>query len=585
MVKMTATRFKPIEPMKKTPLIYKGNQIRTLKYQIKGTLDTVQEFAQAVSDDVHESGFTGEMQVYIDWPGYGIRSGKYTKFGDEIRISWPDIYDDEEAAHKIDDWVNSTAPKSVMFSFARSETAGGASDKNNDCLFDCLEQAMREDMPWRYPATMKKALNVNRTDKIDISVMPLLDSKLKTYKINVSGDHTYVSPKPGHLQINIKLIKGHYTLQKNESIPVHHSKIQWADRKPIFRENVDNNTKVRVYDGTERTVSKSEFLDICKTNDYIVIPMDARYKGDCAKEYTDFIEKADRLKRETNGVINLYKTGTNIRTAIRLYEFLQKCIRPDAILQTEGEWLMWSTIGAIMYSKAYQGPGYEYDVVSEYPSIMAHEHILFPVRCGTFGVITTEELNALERIPYGIYRCRIQIKQSAMKIFRYNSNEYYTHVDLNAARELKLEIKMNSDGQANQLVYRRGDMVTGKQLFGKYVHYLYDLKNRGVSEAKPILNLLWGYLCKDNIEVHTIDLDSAEPYIIPDDCTLIEQVEINDKTLRFKYFHNDTLFATNYARIKPFILAYGRQVVRSHIDDNLDSIVRIHTVGSNTGHQ
>ena len=580
MVKITATTYKYLTK-RKSPVIYKKTPVIELSYTIPASVLTIKKFLQAVSDDMHDSGFKGEIQMAIKWPvkGKETRSGKFTVFGGPVNISYPNTYGVDIDTVALDTWSMSKAKKEVFIMISRSApTAGGSDDSFNDCLYECLVQAMHDDIPWKYAAKMKIVLGLDRKEKVDIAFMQKIESKLKTYKINVSGDHTYISTKPTHLEVQLKLVDGHYTLIQNTCVPVKSN--NWKARHPLFRENVKDNSMVRIFDGIQdKIIEKEEFIAICQMRKYIVIPMDIRYKGNCVLEYSEFRIKADILKKESNGIIDMYKTGTDIATASKLFKWFQKVIRPTIIGQIEGWWIMSSSTGSIMYSTPYTGPGYEYDVISEYPSIMANPHILFPVECGTFGIITTDEMNALTTIPYGIYRCTIEHKPELIKIFRYNPTEYYTHVDLIVARELKLSITMLEDGTANQLVYRRGELVTAKQLFGKYVHYLFDMKQKGIDAAKPILNVLWGYLCKDNVETHTIAMDSEVPFEIPDDCTLLEHSPLNKKLIRFKYFQNDNMFSSGFARIKPFILAYGRQIVRSHIGDNLDSIVRIHTDG------
>ena len=88
------------------------------------------------------------------------------------------------------------------------------------------------------------------------------------------------------------------------------------------------------------------------------------------QEYKQFIEIADALKNESNGMIILYKTGSSHDSALNLFDRISKYINPESILQDEAEWIDNSSFGAIIWAKQYTGELYKYDVKSLYSYLM-----------------------------------------------------------------------------------------------------------------------------------------------------------------------------------------------------------------------
>jgi hypothetical protein len=80
-------------------------------------------------------------------------------------------------------------------------------------------------------------------------------------------------------------------------------------------------------------------------------------------------------------------------------------------------------------------------------------------------------------------------------IFRPNEKNYYTHIDVNFAKELNYDMEIIEDGQPNFLSYE-GCLINGAKLFKPFVDYLYQFKHIGYKTIKVYLNSLWGFLCK-----------------------------------------------------------------------------------------
>jgi hypothetical protein len=326
------------------------------------------------------------------------------------------------------------------------------------------------------------------------------------------------------------------------------------------------------YDGKrEFKLSKESRNDVYdwKTEFILVNKFDSQLS--LKENYDKFVEMANTLKQKTNNKINLYKSGDFTKTALKLFNEMTKCIsNPSSITQLEANFIMNASQGAIIFNtKNYEGQAYKGDVKSMYPSILS-SNMIFPLKEGEFKYITDFNKDYFE---YGIYRCIIT---GTSKLFRFNFKNYYTHVDLTRAKELNLDIKLIIDDEPNFLYYSRDKCLTGSEIFGEYVNYLFNLKEQGVKGAKNILNCLWGALCEKNKykiihkngDVKEIP-DNVKPKFRPfdDNNVIVEYVEYNKE---FKY---------GWSRIMPFLLSKGRSVISKIMEPYNEILIRCHTDG------
>jgi hypothetical protein len=332
--------------------------------------------------------------------------------------------------------------------------------------------------------------------------------------------------------------------------------IAYKEKIPLFykpqenctldlRSSYDERTYL-VYDQNleERQMSKADF-DVIKKNpqssDYIIVPSNSKFKGSMQDECIEFIKDAELLKTESQGLINLYKTGQDVKTALNLFNHYNKSIKPEPMKQVESEWIHKASFAALIYAEKYQGEAHSYDVISHYPALMGHKLMFFPIKEGAFKMISQEEFNKLERLQYGIYRCKVEYNPSVLKQFRYNKLHYYSHIDLTVAKELKLAITMIEDQQPNQLMYDRKCLVTGHQLFKPYFDFLFELKDKNVPRAKSILNVLWGALCQKNIIKTIVNQQSSEVVEIFGDKTISKIYPKNDNEVNVEFYKNECL--------------------------------------------
>ena len=154
------------------------------------------------------------------------------------------------------------------------------------------------------------------------------------------------------------------------------------------------------------------------------------------------------------------------------------------------------------------------------------------------------------------------------------------------AKQLGFEVEMIVDSQPNLLYYPRDCLINGHKLFYKYIIMLFKMKeNKSSNEslktrAKSILNTLWGYLTSANIIEKIVKNSETEMTEIYDNRNIHRICPLKDGSLRIQITKNYKIFETNYARIKPFLLARGRKMIADLILDvcpNGKDVVRTHT--------
>ena len=446
------------------------------------------------------------------------------------------------------------------------EPTGGTTSTNNNCLYDCLLEYLGNRLIWKTPDDFRRFLKVKQNEKIDIKYMNQIETKLNV-NINVCDDYTYTSHLEPHLmKINLILINEHYSINiyrvKNLTINNQISKIE---RKPLIYDS----KKFEVFDGKKLIkLTKQLYFDILNLKtEYILIPSDKADKI----EYDKFIDKANKLKLETNDKINLYKSGSDKYTALNIFNKMTQHIQqPDYIDQVESTFISKASCGALIFNtKNYEGPAYKADIKSMYPSIMK-SRILFPIKAGELKYITKFD----ERFYFGIYRCIIK---GSSKLFRFNFDNYYTHFDLDTAKKLGLDIELIIDDQPNFLYYSRDKCLTGYEIFGSYVDLLFDLKQKKIPGSKSILNILWGSLCEKNKidfkhkigqtrEIPTnIEINFIKPDIFNDDSIYISYTEVNN------------IYKHSYARLMPFLLSKARKNMFEILKPYENILLRTHT--------
>lgn len=458
----------------------------------------------------------------------------------------------------------------VVYMRSGSHFAGGK-DKHNDCLWYCIKDAFGgiDKLPQklRKARLLKKRLGLDRDDKIPISKLPDIEEDLNV-SFTVTGDCTYVSKNMKATNIALNLHNEHYTLKCNENRA--YTKGVWF--KPVTKDKVYavtfNDSNVTVYNGTKQTLSYDDFYalkDAC-------ITLRSKSEEDMKKTRDAYIEKADRLYDHTNGIINLYKYRDIAKGSLEIWRKMSKAmIEPEPIIDIEGIALEKAYRGGLHYAELYEGNGYSYDMNSMYLFYMSSHGFTIPTKQGAWSTMTTENFNSLKFFPYGIYRCVIK---SSHKVFQSSKHNYYTHFDLELAKELKLPIELIQDSNANCLLYT-GHRVNGDRMFGQFAEYMYDLKKKGLP-VKELISSLWGKLTEKFRQSKIVK--NNETYDISEAGECIDKLHpLKNGDAYVKTYNLNRLYKYNYARIGCFLTSYCRLKFARLCMPHIDKIVRINT--------
>ena len=467
-----------------------------------------------------------------------------------------------------------------IFIFKESKekkSKGGASPDNlNNCLYECLTKCIGDKMPWSKPADLKKYLKIGMNEMVDVSMINLVEKKLKNIKINIFGDAVYVSPVNAIRTINLNLVDNHYTIKVDEFTRNIKNKISFKEKKILLY----NQKTFHGYDGdTTFYVSKQLLGDIYSNkSQYVIIPKENN-EMTFEEEYDDVIQTANILKKESKGIINMYKTGSNVVTALNLFNRFNKLIIPDKITQLESIFLDGALCGALIFYNKYEGPLYNYDVCSFYPSMLL-SNMLIPIKEGEFRKVIQIELDSSEYFLNGIYRCVIErsTNDNINRLFRFNPKNYYTVYDMKQAKHLRLKINIIEDEQANLLYYSSSKCIKAYDLFGEYINFLYPMKQRKVPLSKMLINLIWGVLSTKLKKKKYFQL--CDDVIIPSNNN-VESIRMLDdkKTYQIQTSDNDKIFKFDFARLAPFLISCGRQKISHIIEPHIENIKHCHTDG------
>ena len=577
--------------LKVLPIKYKGKNVLEVsvvdsRYKSKGySKSKMQKIGDDLSKLLHENGVDGYIWSTLKFDSQ-YRTGRFSVIGDDVNL-----YNIDENYGSGDNYSEKGKMvfrdqkyfKRAVFYIGETklQPAGGADNKFNDCLYMCLYYALLKDNPFKSAKRLKDYLGLKRDALVHIDMIPKIEEKLKYYKINVSGDFIYTSTLTRRHEINLKLVNCHYSL--NHSVNRKVVCISYEEKKPIFHDKLNK----LFYDGEKEFPSTIEMIEDIKhfRTEYISIPKTDKSKS-FKEEYDEFIRIADDLKEITKNKINLYKTGTIKQTALNLFDSLTKTIMtPEHISQDEAVWIQEAAQGAVIFSNEYEGEAYKYDVISMYPSIQIGTTLCLPVKRGEFLNKSLSEFNDFKFYPFGIYRCIIEKSDNehTNKLFRFNRYNRYTHIDLTTAKSLNLKINLIQDDKPNMLYYSRDKTLSCHEIFNKYVDYLFPLKNSHGKEypiIKQILNILWGALCQTR-EIREVKKYDSESVLNIDDDKIISILSpTRDETgVLVYYLENEYIYKSPFARLKPFLLAKGRNIITSIIMPYREDCVRCHTDG------
>lgn len=349
------------------------------------------------------------------------------------------------------------------------------------------------------------------------------------------------------------------------------------ERSIIMFENDNEDHIINIYSEAlnKTTLTKEEFKNIKtrpRSSKYLLIPTDKKFMKNLSlkQQYEIFTTEANILKKITNNEINLYKTGKMATTILEYFSRFEPPI-PEKIEFYEYDIIEKCRNSALIYANKYEGIGYKYDFVSQFPSIMQSTGFQIPLTQGKFTTITKDEFDQMKFYKYGLYH--VKIHDINKYLMNENPDNWYTHTDMNRALELKYKIEIIENGCENALLY--DTFINGSKLFGPVIRGLYKHKHNGFKIVKKPINTFWGALCQTN-EMTLVLSDDEE---ISDKWFINKMTPSRNGKTKFELVDSNKPYETSFARIKPFIMAKSRYMISKVIEKNLDNILYCHTDG------
>ena len=565
--------------IKQLPFTERGHNLNTVQFSIynkKGvTRNTIKNISNKIQNIYKKSDIKGRIQITLLYKN-GFKTNGFQDIHDDI-----ELFSMIEYGKRVD--KNKKEIPSLeqnifeRFIITLQDYKMGNDNKLNDCLYDCLYKALGDDLPFKNATSLKVWLKINRFDMIDVNHIPKIEAKIKA-KIIISGDISYNSPYTSHTVIQLKCVDFHCTLIK----PKHDidKLVYFKTRRPLIYNKLDHH----VYDGKKEyflTIEERNNIYDKKTDTILIVKSDESKSME--EEYDEFITNADTLLKESKGEINMYKTGSDVVTALNLFYKYNRYIQTDKISNDEADVILKASKGALMFAlDEFTGDTvYEYDIVSLYPSIM-NSDMRFPIKHGEFKYVKTCDLP--EFFQYGLYNAVVTVKHGVHRgLYKLNKNNWYTHYDMQRFKELGFEVNMVEDNENNFLYYSRDKLILGKDLFGKYVNLLYGLKHRDVVGAKKVLNVVWGALCQTHINKKMVS--NSEEIKISHKKEIKSLVPYNEEFSIVKLTDANSVFKYDYARLKCFLLSNARCKMSRMIEPVVDDVIRFHTDGILIGYK
>ena len=170
--------------------------------------------------------YDSSQHDYNNIKGGSPRAGSWTQAGDNV-----DLFQEYDGTKEPDKFT-----KFYILYLRNAPRDGKTDNADSDCCYECLQIVLCDNCPWKSAADFKKWLGIERKAGVSIDLMDKIEAKLKTYKINVTGDYQYISTKHSTLEINMTLLNGHYELKEctklkigglsyKEKIPLIHRKM------------------------------------------------------------------------------------------------------------------------------------------------------------------------------------------------------------------------------------------------------------------------------------------------------------------------------------------------------------------------
>ena len=158
-----------------------------------------------------------------------------------------------------------------------------------------------------------------------------------------------------------------------------------------------------------------------------------------------------------------------------------------------------------------------YDLKGAYASILGNKEskCKIPSKIGKQRKISVLPKN----LQHAIYAVVIKSNdKNFLKIFKINDSNFYTHFDIQLARNFLLKypesltIELLKDRKYNALVYYKDDLIDSNKIFNKWFKVVSQMKEElpENSLVKHLSSSLWGTLCKSMHSYHLVEQMARE---------------------------------------------------------------------------
>lgn len=576
--------------MKELPIKQDSINILQFMYKKKKGFDnndieaTAKKLQQGVLAKLAESGmenYDAQMMITNLYDkSIGWQSGRFTDFGDDVNFyDFANEYEYE--GDRIQDTFNRV---NILVKLIKKE--GGCDGKMNDCLFYALRDGLNVEMPKRIkdPYHLKRYVKVARYDLVPVSVLPMLEKKMKV-RINVIGDVEIMSAAKHKETITVKLSNSHYTLHNRHKIDKQlRGGTNYRDKTIIMYEEdyVGGKLKYVAYDGKQQYEIDRSILNV-----FWMKPLSSKViyrrrrpdQGTLEEQHQQMVSDAHELAEHSKGKINLFRQLNEKKAALFLFGKLSNTFAPpEPIGELEARWIRNAKSGGLIWAERCElEDAYCYDMNKMYSSLLKNDRFTVPTGKGVFSTLSQAEVNKAPYFAYGIYHCRISNPNNIdTRLFSYSKRTYYTHFDLTTAKALGLSIEIVG-GSNNVLLYPK--RVHSHHLFAPFVEFMDGVykkcSERGRKRCKLIMNALWGGLSMANDA--RVDLNESRELDLKD--REVVHVEPYKKSFLVNVQCYTKRFKTDYARIGAFLPAYGRRVMFQQLQKHYKNIKRVHTDG------
>jgi len=566
-------------------LIMRGKRIKRLVFKAEPYISIEQLRIEMEKQRIEllNHGKRYNIEIATCFKSIGWRAGNITEIDKPVDIYKPTMDYDDTKVSNVDERIDYV----VVYLIPEAPNAGGCDPKyittKNDCLHVCLVKAFgwKENLPEkiRQPRQLKKLLNVEREDPVPIDRIEKLENILNA-TIKVTGDFMFASGAKHPLEINLRLLNGHYTIEEPERTRIA-EKLFYPRRQKNLRTYYKDKDGVHVYDGKSISLINKDTFNTMNNyhSKYLMIEVANHTDAELEQKREKYIKDAKTILELSNGKINMYQYKNAQNCALDTWLQTTKALKqPEPIGELEGTVLQKSMLGGCLYAKkGYKGFAVSYDCNSRYSAILASQYFYVVMGEGKPMQLSTDEFSQRVhggpegKFNYGLYHCIIT---GSHNLFMKNTDNWYTHFDLRCALELGLTMEIIQNDQFNFYSYDGVEKIQAKKIFGKWVNDMYELKQKG-APVKPHLSSLWGKLCEK--VVHRVRVNNGETYEIPDTKKPILMRPANNGGMNIYIRDVGKVFKTDFARIGTFLTSYARMSFVRMIKPYENHIVRVHT--------